>query len=350
MSPAALRSSCLALALATAGCTSTAVVAPEARYALAQTTTGDFLRLPTAGGGSVVFGPNATLHIDGGEGTTDVTAGDVYSNEAGLFARNGDPISSWEDLRSVSVEQLDGAATVAVSATAVIALVALAALLKSSGGTSPRSSSSSAHAASSTPRAPAVRSAPNPSPLAPDPAAVTDVLFRTAEALSSSSGQVTVATSAIEPEPRTTTPLFSRGSRRRSHVRVLARLEGGVCWPKAGPNGDCVTSGARLGVRLVDLVELTGGVRVESDLTTTRPLAVFGAMLHGEAPGAHWFALGLGASIAFDDVRARVIPELSVRFRPVRGLWLALVPLAPVYATEDGSWTMTSGVELTGEL
>jgi hypothetical protein len=34
----------------------------------------------------------------------------------------------------------------------------------------------------------------------------------------------------------------------------------------------------------------------------------------------------------------------------VRGLWLGLVPVEPVYATETGNWSMVSGVEITGEL
>ena len=347
MSPRALVSLALSAALASAGCTSTATVAPRARYALARTTGEDFVRLPTDDGGSVVFGPNATLHVDGSEGIVDVSASDLYSTEEGLIKSTGEPVSTWDGLVGVKVEQIDGAATAAVTATVAIVVIGIAALLKSapSGG-----SKSSSPRVSGSARPPAVRSAPTPRAVDPDPA-VTEVLFRTAEAVASTpDGNVTVATPDVQPEPSSAIPLFSRGARRRAHVRVLARLEGGACWPGGGPNGDCIASGARAGVRLVDLIELSGGVRLETSGPTTRPYAVFGGVIHGELPAAHWLALGVGANVAFDGVRTHVVPEISVRFRPARGLWLGLVPIAPMYRTEDGTWLMTSGVELTGEL
>ncbi|HEX4515971.1 MAG TPA: hypothetical protein VH054_20620, partial [Polyangiaceae bacterium] len=119
--------------------------------------------------------------------------------------------------------------------------------------------------------------------------------------------------------------------------------------------GDCIVSGARIGLRLLDIFELTGGVRVETAQSATpiasKAYAVFGAMLHGESPAAHGLALAVGASVAFDTIRAHVVPQLAVRFRPFRnaGFWLGLVPVEPVYATDTGTWSMASGVEVTGE-
>lgn len=340
----------VALAFATSACTSTEIVAPRARTALGQSTSDDFVHLPTAGGGTVDFGPNATLVIQGRD-ATEVSASDLYTNEEGLFQKDGELISTWDDLRGVTVKQLDGAATVAVTATVAVAVVALAAILKSSpsGGGSKGGSSGSSGSA---PKAPPVRSAPNPSSVAPDPG-LTEVMFRTAEAAANANPNgpsVAVGVPDDEPEPTTAMPLFSRGARRRANVRVLGRLEGGLCWPGGGSSGDCVVSGARAGVRLLDIFELTGGVRVESNAARSQPLAVLGAMLHGEAPSARWFALAAGASVAFDGERAHVVPEVAIRFRPVRGLWIGLVPVEPVYRSEDGGWSMASGVELSGEL
>jgi len=311
--------------------------------ALAQSTTGDFIRVPVEGGGTVEFGPNATLNIGGAE----VSAGELYMTEWGLYKKTGEPIAAWDDVRTVRIEQTDGAADVAIVAAAGVAIVALAALLKSapSSGGSGSKAPSGGGGGSSVP----TRSAPNPSAVIPDPA--TEVALRGIELFANAAAQsgpgVIVATDE-EPQTIAAIPMFSRGARRRANIRALARVEGGACWPGAG--GDCVVSGGRVGVRLVDMFELTGGVRVESTPLETRPLAVFGAMLHGETPGAHWFALAAGASVAFDAIRAHIVPTVGVRFRLVRGLWLGLVPLEPVYATETGNWSMASGGEITGEL
>ncbi len=324
------------------GCMSTETIAPTARMALAQSTTGDTIRVPTENGGSVDFGPNATLHIEGQE----VPAGEVYWNESGLYRKNGDFIAAWSDLRSVRVEQLDGAATVVVSATAALAIVIVAALLKNVGnvgGGGGKGGGSGGKAPS------AGRSAPNPPSVPSDPN-VGELVFRTAEAIGRASYVNGAQVPDDEPDTDVAIPLFSRGARRRANVRALARLEGSACWPGEGPRTDCVVGGARAGVRIVDLFELTAGIRTETSNNVTQPLAVVGGMIHGESPSFHWLALALGASVAFDGNRAHVIPMFSVRFRPVRGLWLGLIPLAPVYATDTGNWTMSSGVEITGEL
>jgi len=315
----------------------------------AQTTTGDFIKLPTVSGGFVEVGPSATFYID----DEVVTAGDLYWSEWGLFRKTGETIARWDDIRSIRVEQLDGAATVAVTATVAIIVVALAALLKggapsgSSGGGGKGGSGGGGGA-----RAPSTHgSAPNPSPVIPDPR-FTEVAFRTLEAVSSTSRGPGVTVGVTEEEESTTaTPLFARGARRRANIRALARLDGGACWPGSGSHGDCIVSGGRVGVRLLDIFELTGGVRVESNALSSKAYAVFGAMLHGESPAAHWFALAVGASVAFDQTRAHIVPQLAVRFRPFRnaGFWLGLVPVEPVYATDTDTWSMASGVELTGE-
>jgi hypothetical protein len=145
-------------------------------------------------------------------------------------------------------------------------------------------------------------------------------------------------------------PLFSHDARRRAVVRVVARADGAAYWPGGGARGDCVVAGARGGVRIEDLFDLTAGVRTETTNGVTKPLAAISAMIHGEAPSLHWLALAVGTTIAFDGDRAHIVPSLAVRFRPVRGLWLGLVPLEPVYATETGGWNMASGVEISGEL
>jgi hypothetical protein len=335
----------LPLFLATSlACTSNETIPTSARFALAQTTSNDFVRLPTVAGGVVEIGPNASLNIDGEE----VVASDLYWSDWGLFRKTGEQIARWDDIRSIRVEQLDGAATVAVTATVAILVVALAALLKSapSGGSGGKGGGGSGGSGGG--KAPSAHSAPNPSPIIPDPR-FTEVAFRTLEAVSSTSRGPGVTVPTEEDESTTATPLFSRGARRRANIRVLARLEGGACWP--GSKSDCLVSGGRIGVRILDVFELTGGVRVESNALDSKPYAVFGAMLHGESPAAHWFALAIGASVAFDTIRTRVVPEIAVRFRPFRsaGVWLGLVPVAPVYATDTDTWSMASGVELTGE-
>ncbi len=332
------------------GCTSKDVVSAGALSAFGYSTSADTIRLPTKQGGVVEFGPNATLSI-GARDTVEIPASSLYSTSWGLFQRDGTPIGSWDDIRSIEVEQLDGAATVAVTACAAVVIIAIAALFKNtpnfgSGGSKGASSSSGAKASS-------VRSAPS-APTSGSAATngdVAEAVFRTAEALASSaSNQSSITTATDDEDMSTATPLFSRGARRRANVRMLARLDGGACWPGGGSNSDCFVTGARAGVRLIDVFELTGGVRVESNQTKSAALATFGAMFHGETPAAHWFAIAIGANVAFDGVRAHIVPQLSVRFRPVRGLWLGLVPVEPVYATETGGWTMASGVEITGEL
>ncbi len=343
MSPRALLPLLLSTSLA---CTSTETIAPGARMALARSTTADFIRVPTADGGTIEFGPNATLDIGG----TEVAASDLYMTEWGLYNKRGEPISSWENLpRTIKVEQPDGAANVAIAVTAAIAIVALAALLKSAPSGSTGSGSKGASTGGSAPKSMPTRSAPNPSPILPDPnPAVTDVAFRTIEMVAAANTNgPTVTVRTDEEETSATIPLFSRGARRRANIRALARLEGGACWP--GSSGDCFVSGARIGMRLLDFFELTGGARVETTARGSEPLAVFGAMLHGEAPAAHWFALAAGASVAFNAVYAHVVPTVSARFRPFRGFWIGLVPVEPVYATETGTWSMASGMELTGE-
>lgn len=329
-------------------CTSTETIAPGARMALAHSTTADFLRVPTEDGGTVEFGPNATLRF----GEREVAASDVYMTEWGLYDKSGEPIAPWDGIRYVKVAQPDGLATVAVAATAAIAIVAIAALLKSAPSTGGGGSSkgSSASSGGSAPRSMPTRSAPNPSPIIPAPNPdVTEVAFRTIEMVASANTNApTIAVQTDEErETSATIPLFSRGARRRANIRAVARLEGGACWPGSGV--DCIVSGARIGMRVLDMLELTGGARVESNGLGSQPLAVFGAMLHGESPGAHWFALAAGASVAFDATRAHVVPTLGVRFRPVRGFWIGLMPVQPVYAAETGTWSMASGGEVTGE-
>jgi hypothetical protein len=313
--------------------------------ALAQSTTGDTLRLPTENGGTVEFGPNATLRING----TEVPASELYWSELGLIRRNGDLMTSWHDLRSIVVEQIDGAATVGISATAAIGVILVAALLKNapSGSGGGSKSSGGSPKASHLGSASSGRSAPNP-PSVADDSVLPELVFRGVEAVVRPP-YLFVEPGDEEPDTDVAIPLFSGASRRRANIRALARLEGGACWP-SGPNTDCVVGGVRAGVRIVDLVELTAGVRTETMNGTTKPLALAGFMLHGESPAAHWIALAVGASVAFDGARAHVIPTLGVRFRLVRGLWLGLVPIEPVYATETGNWSMISGGEITGEL
>lgn len=300
------------------------------------------MRLPTADGSVVEFGPNATLHLGAYRDSTEISASELYTNEHGLFRRNGTLIATWDELTSVKVEQLDGAATVALTTIAAAAVVVIAALLKSS----PSSGSGGKSGPSSTPKA-SGRSAPNPSSVQTDPAAA-ELVFRTAEALANHS-TITVAPPEDEEEPPTDTtmPLFSRGARRRANVRAIARLEGGACWPSEA--GDCVSAGARVGVRLLDFFELTGGLRTETSKNLTTPLVVAGAAIHGESPALHWLALALGVSVAFDGDHARVVPSFAVRFRLLRGFWLGLVPVQPIYSTDTGNWQMASGLELTGE-
>ena len=323
------------------GCTSAQAVAPNANMALMQTTNEDTIRLPAEGGGSIELGPNATIFLDG----VDVPASELYWTDQGLFRSTGELIDTWDSLGQVRVEQLNGAATVAATATAVVAVIALAGVAKGLGHGG--SNSSGGHGGSSA-APPAPRSAPNPPVVDPT---VPEVALRAADA-AVRVPFIAAGQAPDQPGLEPGVPLFSHDARRRANIRLVARLEGAACWPGGGPTGDCIASGARVGVRLADVYELTAGVRAETEtqLGATKPLAVAGFMLHGEVPSLHWLAIALGASVAFDAERAHVIPTFGVRFRPVRGLWLGLVPLQPVYATETGGWNMASGLEVTGEL
>jgi hypothetical protein len=342
------------------GCTSTEVVAPQSALSLMQTTNGDTIRVPAARGGFVDLGPNATLHFENG----DVQAADVYWNETGIFSRDGTFLGSWDNLGAVKIEQIDGAASVAVTAAAAVIVVAMVAMLAGAGkgggggggggghggGHGGGSGHSGGGASPSHTNTPTThwRSAPNPSGEAVDPLLPVDIALRTAEVLVQPPVVgVGVGAGTLDVDPGV--PLFSRDARRRAQVRVLGRLEGGFCWP-AGPNTDCAVGGARVGVRLYELFEMTAGLRTETANGVTQPLAVGGIMVHGESPGLHWLAIALGASVAFDGNRAHIVPTFGIRFRPVRGLWLGLVPVQPVYATETGNWNMASGIEITGEL
>lgn len=138
------------------------------------------------------------------------------------------------------------------------------------------------------------------------------------------------------------TPLFSVRSERRAMVRPLIRgeLTGCVTAPT------CVAGGARVGAIFANLVDVTGGVRVENGADTTY-WGVLGLGMHGAFPGAPAVALYLGTQLGFaGDDQFLVAPSAGVRLRPVANLWLGLLPLGLSYYTKPGRAAYTPSLEL----
>jgi len=118
---------------------------------------------------------------------------------------------------------------------------------------------------------------------------------------------------------------------------------------------DATTSRASGGVRLFEILDLTLGVRAVDGGTiaeSPRAMPTFGLGLHGGFPRARWLALALGGEVgggsAFDFYASGL---LGLRVAPLRGLWLGLYPLHPVYtAWSEGrprAWSALSTVDLT---
>lgn len=146
-------------------------------------------------------------------------------------------------------------------------------------------------------------------------------------------------------------PLFTLGTRVRSIVRVTAAIDA-----TAATNADFFASGLIARVRLMEMLEIGGGVRrsfTHIDGTTKRSTSgvfQFGLHVPLDAPGRVGIALGIengsGGAIA-RDVRLPWGP----RFQPTSGRWfVSLQPATPSYLrmnnVEKGRWSLNIGGEV----
>lgn len=343
--------------------------------------------------------PNDTVTLTRTDGQMVRTEGSqLCRSEAGVIVRaasttrsdcaQGTPFARWADIASIRVEQFDGAATVGITTVAagvVVVGVALAAgaFNSKSKGSSEKEPSGGRQSASPTvngrtPAAPGVNGAPAPAP-APrgdSRGAVvagggdhhhhhehhgggTTVVLLGGMGSSSSGSYESTDTDAPAPvlaapapvasdgpaaelSAKDATPLFSARSERRALVRPLVRgeLTGCVTQPT------CVAGGARIGAIFANLVDVSGGLRVEKGADTTY-WGVLGLGLHGAFPGAPAVALYLGTQLGFaGDNQFLVAPSAGVRLRPAGNLWLGLLPLGLTYYTKPGRAAYTPSLEL----
>jgi hypothetical protein len=139
---------------------------------------------------------------------------------------------------------------------------------------------------------------------------------------------------------------------RRSTIRGLASVDLGASafTPSRG-----ATSSARGGIRLIDLFDLTVGVRMfEASNVAGSPRGVltFGVGMHGRFPRARWLALALGGELGHGsalDVYAA--GTLGLRIAPFSSLWIGLYPIHPAYAAWSADraayWTALSSADVT---
>lgn len=403
-SPAAFLIAAALFALS--GCSSTTNLSSGAASGLRGAEEADgSLYLQAENGESVHVHPSDTVTLTRTDGqVVEAEGSQLCRTEAGVVVRPanttrgdcamGTPFARWSDIASIRVKQFNGAATVGVTTIAagvvVVGVVLVAgAFSNKSKGSSEKEPSGSRQTATPaangrTPATPGVNGAPPSAPPAtpmPRPAPHNDtrgpvvagggdhhhhdhhgggttVVFLGGFGSSSSGSYASTESDAPAPSPempapmpaastgelsaKDATPLFSTRSERRAIVRPLVRgeLTGCVTQPT------CIAGGARVGAIFANLVDVTGGIRVENAADTTY-WGVLGLGLHGAFPGAPAAALYLGTQLGFaGDNQFLVAPSAGVRLRPVGNLWLGLLPLGLTYYTKPGRAAYTPSLEL----
>ncbi len=359
----------LALACQQAACTSHASVPIEnPREALVPQR--GLIRLVDSDGSIEPIAPESNVSFVAKDGslTDSVQAGLLCRTEQGLSVRasasescaSAIPLIDWDAIDSVQVDTFDGAATTAVVAGIVIVIAAVAFALAVSGkgkgnATTPPSGR--------TPAQPTTGTAPTGTPptggnlppvVAEGPHTVTggNVVIVTGPRAGFGYGYgYGYRSSGSRPDDDDGT-LFTRTDLRRSRVRGVIGLDGGVC---VFSPGSCFTSGLRGGVRLFNFAELTLGFRTIQGWGVhdyPRITPVLGVGLHGELPGFRWFSLEVAGQVGRTsaiDFYANML--LGFRISPAPHLWIGVFPIHPAYVAWSGGrgnlWTAQSSLDLS---
>jgi hypothetical protein len=367
-----MRALLLSLALSTLACTRDGVVAGA---------TGVQSLRASAPSSSVVIegygdvGPSANLTLRTSTGAVTAKASELCKTEEGLARKHerfgcAQPtlLARWDDIQEVKVEEFDGLTTVAVVAgSAIIVAAAVTMAVVASGAGS--------GAGSKAPREPAKPVVRNTTPSAP-PASVnprpvppvrdfprSDSGRRGGGGWSNGGGGTNVSvlvplqntgivvlpggggssdepTVVNGPAPSAgAVPLIDESAARRAEFSPFARLGGSVCVARA----DCVAGGASLGVRFANLVEVSGGVLLQSG----GPMGQVALGLQGMDPKDRWLALYVGAAFATDGKDMRVDPTLGFRLLPASSVTIGVLPLGFSYGTRTGAFLWAPSVDLT---
>ncbi|RYE83654.1 MAG: hypothetical protein EOO75_19060 [Myxococcales bacterium] len=139
-----------------------------------------------------------------------------------------------------------------------------------------------------------------------------------------------------------TEPLFAGATVRRASVSPSLRLDLSGC-----VGGErCLAQSVRGGLLMGDLVELSGGVRFEQNGVRTAWLGVIGLALQGRFTGAPWMSLVLGHQMAVAGDSLRLTPNAGLRFEPVRGTVVGVMPLGLTYFQEKERVAYTPSLDL----
>lgn len=358
------------LALATTGCASTGIARvddPPRPFASRQST----VLLRDGEGRSLPVTPRSTVRFlaKDGSATRRAAAGSLCVANGAFLLRpssadgceNAVPWIAFNDIERVWVENADQAGVVALAtgvvavvATVVVVVVALAADDEKQRSSSSSSSSSGAPSGS-TPSGglPSFDS----TPLSEVPEHKTTYrAFAPAARLALDLAESAAATEWAERHEAApaeeTYPVFSPVETRRARLQWLVSVDGAL---DLGGASRGLTTAAKLGVRLVDFVDLQAGARLlHASRVEEAPRAfpVVGVGLHGRFPRARWAALSLsieGGKSAAVDLYFSATP--GVRFAPLSRLWIGIYPLYPAYAAWSAGrpslWAALSSVDVT---
>jgi hypothetical protein len=153
------------------------------------------------------------------------------------------------------------------------------------------------------------------------------------------------------PASAAAAPLFTTGARVRAIARLTASLDAG-----AAIAGDVVSTGAVARVRLADMFELGGGVRVIDSRGamgwSRSTTGVFQVGLHAPLDAGYRFAIPIGLELGGGggighDLRL----PWGLRYTAPSGHWFATIsPATPQHLRRDdrltGRWSLLAGVEL----
>jgi len=226
----------------------------------------------------------------------------------------------WRDVMSAELENLDGGKTlagVAITTALVVALLPAAIVVRGGGG------------------------APKITVNAPKHLGPSELPVR--EPSSPSEGD-TFATDAMNPpDDVDATRLFTGSSRRRGYLRVVGALDVGLDALHAAS----MLSGASASLRLLDLVELGGGLRYAAGKQTD-VIGIFRGGLHCTLDARGRFAIPLAFELGKGgDVRFHFAFDLGLRIAATDRIAFGLYAFRPVYSRlpEGGRWSYVSSVE-----
>jgi hypothetical protein len=232
----------------------------------------------------------------------------------------------WKDVMSAELENLDGGKTlegVAITSALVVALLPAAVVVRGGPGGTP------------------TLAARAPSPLGPRDLPVHD------GPKSPSEGETFAAEGMDPPLDGSARRLFTGEERRKGYVRVVGALDVGIDTMHAAS----MLSGASASFRILDLLELGGGLRyVASRQGEASPsvLGFFRAGLNCELDARGRFAIPLAVELGKGgDIGFQFSFQLGLRVAATDHVAFGLYAFRPVYSRfADGSrWSFVSGAE-----